>query len=88
MCRNTATLRGLEPVATPEEIEPAARQYERKVSGVQSASAATEAAFDLALERITAATTELLAALPPRMMETAGLRCIGTRHWRLQMSPR
>ena len=35
MCRNITTLRGLEPVATPEEIEAAARQYVRKVSGVQ-----------------------------------------------------
>ena len=34
MCRNITTLRGLEPVATPEEIEAAARQYVRKVSGV------------------------------------------------------
>lgn len=66
MCRNITTLRGLEPVATPEEIEAAARQYVRKVSGVQQTSAATEAAFELAVERITAATTELLAHLPPR----------------------
>ena len=43
MCRNITTLRGLEPAATPEEIEAASRQYVRKVSGVQSTSAATEA---------------------------------------------
>ena len=36
MCRNITTLRGLEPPATSEEIEAAARQYVRKVSGVQS----------------------------------------------------
>ena len=66
MCRNITTLRGLEPVATPEEIEAAARQYVRKISGVQSTSAATEAAFELAVARVTAASTELLAALPPR----------------------
>ncbi|MEM8705453.1 MAG: DUF2277 family protein, partial [Actinomycetota bacterium] len=35
MCRNITTLRGLEPGATPAEIEAAARQYCRKVSGVQ-----------------------------------------------------
>ncbi|MDT7557030.1 MAG: hypothetical protein QOI68_3371, partial [Pseudonocardiales bacterium] len=35
MCRNITTLRGLEPSATAEEIEAAARQYVRKVSGVQ-----------------------------------------------------
>jgi hypothetical protein len=66
MCRNITTLRGLEPPATPEEIEAAARQYVRKVSGVQSTSAASEVAFERAVAVITAATTELLAALPPR----------------------
>jgi hypothetical protein len=66
MCRNITTLRGLEPAATPEEIEAAARQYVRKVSGVQSTSAATEAAFELAVARITEVTHELLDALPPR----------------------
>lgn len=66
MCRNITTLRGLEPVATPEEIEAAARQYVRKVSGVQATSPTTEAAFELAVGRVTAATTELLASLPPR----------------------
>jgi len=66
MCRNITTLRGLEPEATPEEIEAAARQFVRKISGVQSTSAATEAAFELAVERITAASHELLESLPPR----------------------
>lgn len=66
MCRNITTLRGLEPVATPEEIEAAARQYVRKVSGVQKTSDATEVAFELAVQRVTGATTELLASLPPR----------------------
>ena len=66
MCRNITTLRGLEPVASPEEVEAAARQYVRKVSGVQKTSAATEAAFELAVRRVTIATTALLASLPPR----------------------
>ncbi len=66
MCRNITTLRGLEPAATADEIEAAARQYVRKVSGVQSTSAATEAAFEKAVRKVTAATTELIAALPPR----------------------
>jgi hypothetical protein len=66
MCRNITTLRGLEPVATAEEIDAAARQYVRKVSGVQKPTARTEAAFDLAVRQVAAATTELLAALPPR----------------------
>ena len=66
MCRNITTLRGLEPAATPEEIEAAARQYVRKVSGVQKSSERTEAAFEKAVQRITLATEELLAQLPPR----------------------
>jgi hypothetical protein len=66
MCRNITTLRGLQPVATPEEIEAAARQYVRKISGVQSTSAATEAAFERAVATITEATTVLLRELPPR----------------------
>ena len=66
MCRNITTLRGLEPAATPEEVEAAARQYVRKVSGVQSTSAKTEEAFEKAVRIITAATTELLDGLPDR----------------------
>lgn len=66
MCRNITTLRGLEPVATDDEIEAAARQYVRKVSGVQKTSVTTEAAFEAAVAKVTAATTELLDQLPPR----------------------
>jgi hypothetical protein len=66
MCRNITMLRGLEPGATAEEIEAAARQYVRKVSGVQSTSAATSEPFEQAIQVIAAATTELLATLPPR----------------------
>jgi hypothetical protein len=66
MCRNITTLRGLEPVATPTEIEAGARQYVRKISGVQKTSDATEAAFERAVALVTAATTELLVKLPPR----------------------
>jgi hypothetical protein len=66
MCRNITTLRGLEPEATPEEIEAAARQYVRKVSGVQSTSPKTEDAFERAVRQVTAATAELLSGLPPR----------------------
>jgi hypothetical protein len=66
MCRNITTLRGLEPAATPEEIEAAARQYVRKVSGVQATSASTSAAVERAVQEVTAATAALLAELPPR----------------------
>jgi hypothetical protein len=73
MCRNITTLRGLEPEATAEEIEAAATQYVRKVSGVQSTSARTEASFDRAVRKVAEATTELLADLPPRQRPPANL---------------
>ena len=66
MCRNITTLRGLQPAATRTEIEAAARQYVRKVSGVQSTSAATQAAFERAVVSITQATIKLLDELPDR----------------------
>ena len=66
MCRNITELRGLEPAATPEEIEAAARQYVRKVSGVTRPSATNVDAFETAVAEVTATTTRLLAALPPR----------------------
>lgn len=66
MCRNITALRGLEPAATPEEIEAAARQYVRKVSGIQSVTDRTRDPFEEAVATVTAATTRLLAELPPR----------------------
>ncbi len=73
MCRNITTLRGLEPAATAEEIEAAARQYVRKVSGVQQPSAATGAAVEEAVREITAITADLLTKLPPRRHPPATL---------------
>ena len=66
MCRNITTLRGLEPEATTEEIEAAARQFVRKVSGVQSTSAKTEDAFERAVGEIAHIVTHLLDELPER----------------------
>jgi hypothetical protein len=66
MCRNITPLRGLEPEATPEEIEAAARQYVRKVSGVQAGSPRTNPAFERAIRKVAEATAEVLAELPPR----------------------
>lgn len=66
MCRNITTLRGLDPPASADEIESAARQYVRKVSGVAATSAATEEAFERAVREIAHSTSHLLAALPPR----------------------
>lgn len=66
MCRNITELRGLEPAATDEEIEAAALQYIRKVSGVRKPSAANTEAFATAVAAVTAATHALLDALPER----------------------
>ncbi|MER6665387.1 DUF2277 domain-containing protein [Amycolatopsis japonica] len=71
MCRNITTLRGLEPAATPDEIEAAARQYVRKVSGVQSLSDATREPFEAAVAEITEITRRVLAELPPRRQPPA-----------------
>jgi len=71
MCRNITTLRGLEPAATPAEIEAAARQYVRKVSGVQSVSDATREAFEAAVAEVAATTTRLLESLPARRQPPA-----------------
>lgn len=66
MCRNITELRGLEPPATAAEIEAAARQYVRKVSGITQPSAASAEAFEDAVAQVTEATTRLLDALPAR----------------------
>jgi len=67
MCRNITTLRGLEPAATEEEIQSAARQYVRKISGVTATSKNTEEAFEKAVEFIAQATADLLSDLPARL---------------------
>ena len=66
MCRNITELRGLQPAATDEEIEAAARQYVRKVSGVTRPTSANAEAFEVAVAEVTAATARLLSSLPPR----------------------
>ncbi|WP_426595767.1 DUF2277 domain-containing protein [Cellulomonas sp. McL0617] len=66
MCRNITTLRGLEPPATSEEITAAARQYVRKVTGVQTLSDNTRDPFEAAVAEIAAITARLLDELPER----------------------
>lgn len=65
MCRNITELRGLEPPATAEEIEAAARQYVRKVTGVGRPSGEVAVAMEAAALEVTAITDRLLAGLPP-----------------------
>ena len=66
MCRNITPLRGLDPPATEEEVRSAARQYVRKVAAVTTAGQMASPEIERAIERIAAATSELLAELPPR----------------------
>ncbi len=73
VCRNITTLRGLHPEATFEEIEAAARQYVRKVTGVQKTSPRTTQAFERAVVRIAQATAEVLTELPPRQQPAPAL---------------
>jgi hypothetical protein len=73
MCRNIRTLHNFAPPATADEVTAAATQYVRKVSGTSKPSAANQAAFERAVEAVSAATSELLASLvttaPPRDRE-------------------
>ncbi|MTD14710.1 DUF2277 family protein [Nakamurella sp. YIM 132087] len=66
MCRNITELRGLEPAATSTEIEAAARQYVRKVSGLTKVTDRTREPFEKAVAQIAHITEHLLADLPER----------------------
>jgi hypothetical protein len=63
MCRNIRTLANFEPPATEEEIRASALQFVRKLSGTTRPSRANEAAFDRAVEEVTAAAARLIASL-------------------------
>ncbi len=73
MCRNIRTLYNFEPPATREEVNDAALQYVRKISGFTKPSQANEAAFERAVEAVTAASARLLDELvttaPPKNRE-------------------
>jgi hypothetical protein len=63
MCRNIRVLHNFEPPATEDEIEAAAIQYVRKVSGATRPSAANQEAFDAAVRAVAEATRTLLDSL-------------------------
>jgi hypothetical protein len=73
MCRNIKTLANFEPAATPDEIRASALQFVRKISGSNKPSRANEAAFNQAVEDVTAAAERLIQSLttsaPPRNRE-------------------
>jgi hypothetical protein len=66
MCRNITELRGLEPPATRDEIEAAARQFVRKVTGISRPNLATTADMERTALEIADVTEALLMGLPPR----------------------
>jgi hypothetical protein len=78
MCRNIRTLYNFEPPTSREEIDAAAVQYVRKVSGMQKPSLANAAAFERAVEEVAAVTQRLLDSLvttaPPRDREVEAER--------------
>ena len=63
MCRNIKTLFNFDPVATHEEVEAAALQFVRKLSGFHSPSKANEAAFNKAVAEVTHVAQHLLEDL-------------------------
>jgi len=70
MCRNIKTLYNFAPPATEDEVRASAVQFVRKLSGFTHPSQANEAAFDGAVDAVTATARTLLASLvtnaPPR----------------------
>ena len=63
MCRNIRPLHNFEPPATHEEVEAAALQFVRKISGYTKPSQANAEAFEIAVAEVTAASRRLLDAL-------------------------
>jgi hypothetical protein len=73
MCRNIKTLANFEPPATDDEIRASALQFVRKLSGSTHPSRANEAAFNLAVDEVTASARKLVFSIqtsaPPRNRE-------------------
>jgi len=73
MCRNIKTLANFEPPATSDEVRASALQFVRKLSGSAHPSRANEAAFNTAVDEVTAAAERLIQSLetkaPPRNRE-------------------
>jgi hypothetical protein len=73
MCRNIRSLHNYEPPASESEIQDAALQYVRKISGSTKPSQANAEAFERAVEEVALATGRLLEGLvtsaPPKNRE-------------------
>jgi hypothetical protein len=73
MCRNITELRGLEPPATREEVEAAARQFIRKVTGVAKPNIKIAAELDAFALEIADITEHALALVPNRRLPPSTL---------------
>jgi hypothetical protein len=73
MCRNIRTLFNFDPPVTDQEIRAASLQFVRKITGFHKPSKANEAAFQSAIEEITAVSGKLIRSLetnaPPKNRE-------------------
>jgi hypothetical protein len=63
MCRNIKTLFNFDPPATEDEVKASSLQFVRKLSGFTHPSKANQAAFDRAVEDVTAAARLLIDSL-------------------------
>ena len=63
MCRNIKTLANFEPPATTDEVRASALQFVRKLSGATHPSRANEAAFNRAVDEVTAVAERLIQSL-------------------------
>ena len=66
MCRNIKTLANFEPPATDDEVRASALQFVRKLSGSTHPSHANEAAFQQAVDEVTAVARRLIDSLETR----------------------
>lgn len=88
MCRNIKLLFNFDPPASEEEIRASSLQFVRKLSGFNTPSKINQAAFDTAVEEVSAAARTLLRALvteaPPkdRAIEAAKARARAAERYR------
>jgi hypothetical protein len=91
MCRNIRTLHNFDPPATAEEVDAAALQYVRKISGYTKPSQANREAFERAVEEVAAASARLLSALsataPPKDREVEAAKARARAAERYGSSP-
>ena len=86
MCRNIRVLYNFQPPTTPDEMRAAALQYVRKVSGVTKPSLGDQAAFERAVDAVTATTQQLLASLTARtpVRTREGEQARAKERWRIR----